>query len=407
MLSAREQEYLLREAVETGRQLEAERFSGMLRGCVVALAERADGDRRLALLEYLTGRYENGHELFQQVMKAQRPAEAHYPSYADLDLPPIEWFWNGWAANGLLTVFAAPPGSGKSLIAQDLARRLIDGLPAPDGQAFEARSRKVIYVDAEDMARLTVDRGRMWNMDLRQMYPMLPPSYGLLDLESIEDRDRLIEMAHAIDPGLIIVDSFSRVTSRGDSNVEEVRPVLSFLTALAGDTQAAVILIHHARKRLAHSLPGLEMTMDDARGSGDIGAAARVMWGLSVVQVGPELDLNGPRKLQVLKSNLGKVPAAIGCELVQMEPDGVRVAYGEAPEAWREPTESDHCAGWIVAYLEAEGGPVKPKVIIEDAEGAGYSRSTVYKARRMLAGRIENTEGAKSPGNEWVLVVSE
>ena len=93
-----------------------------------------------------------------------------------------------------------------------------------------------------------------------------------------------------------------------------------------------------------------------------------------------------------------------GGELVEFAPDQVRVEYGKAPRTWQEPTEVDHCADWLIALLESEGGPLKPKVICEEASEAGFSRTTVYKARRILAGRIENTKGARSPANEWVLV---
>ena len=189
--------------------------------------------------------------------------------------------------------------------------------------------------------------------------------------------------------------------------MEEVRPVLTFLKGLAAESQGAVLLVHHTRKRMANVVPGQEMTMDDLRGSGDIGAAGRTIWGLSVVQTGPEADLNGPRKLAVLKSNLGRVPDPVGCELVPVGEDGVRVAWGACPERWSEPTEADKCAEWIEAYLASESEPVAPKEVVKAASGAGFSRATVYKARRMLAerGRVENTAGAKSPNNAWRLVV--
>jgi putative DNA primase/helicase len=386
------------------REVDAEELTLWRSEALRMLRQRANGDRKLALLEYLA-MFENGRELYEAVLQAERPASVQFPSYADLDLPPIEWCWPGWLPNGLLTLLAAPPGVGKSIVALDLARRLIEGVGAPDGTSFSARSCRVLYVDAEDMPRSTKSRGEAWGMDLGQIFPMLPPEYGALDLEGPEDRDRLIEMAHTIGPGLVVVDSFSRITARGDSSVEEVRPVLAFLKGLAKDLDCALLLVHHTRKRMANMLPGVEMTMDDVRGSGDIAAASRVIWGLSIVQTGPQADLNGPRKLSVLKSNIGRVPDALGCEWEPVGED-IRVVWGGAPEVWHEPTESDHCGEWLVAYLQSEGA-TRPKQIVEDADAAGYSRSTVYKARRELGPRVENTKGARSPNNEWRLAVEE
>lgn len=404
MLSSREQRWALRQFVEgVERQVSREQFSEGLRDCWDAVCELPAGERKFALLEFLAETRPDGQQVYKAVVECTPPTSAQYPAYSDLDIPPIRWFWRGWMAKGLLTLLAGAPGSGKSLVAQDLAYRLTNGLGAPDGSPLVAESTSVIYVDAEDVPAITKERGQRWKMDLGQMYPMLPRPYSLIDFGGPGDRDRLIEMAHTLKPGLVIVDSLSRISSRGDSNVEEVRPVLSFLSELAKDLGCAVLLIHHLRKRMANMLPGMELTMDDVRGSGDIAAAARVIVGLSIVRTGPEVDLNGPRKLGVLKSNLGRVPDAIGCTFVPLEPEGVMVDYGEAPESWREPTEADKCAEWLLCLIESNGGKIKPRDAVEQATGEGYSRATVYKARRMCDGKLRNTRGAKSPSNEWAL----
>ncbi|MFN2225971.1 MAG: AAA family ATPase, partial [Anaerolineae bacterium] len=41
------------------------------------------------------------------------------------DLPPVEWVWPGWLPRGMLSLLGAAPGAGKSLVALDLARRVI------------------------------------------------------------------------------------------------------------------------------------------------------------------------------------------------------------------------------------------------------------------------------------------
>ena len=59
-------------------------------------------------------------------------------AFASLDqlsagIPPVSWLWPGWIPRGMITLLCAAPGAGKSYLALDLARRLIAGLPWPDG----------------------------------------------------------------------------------------------------------------------------------------------------------------------------------------------------------------------------------------------------------------------------------
>ncbi len=50
----------------------------------------------------------------------------------------------------------------------------------------------------------------------------------------------------------------------------------------------------------------------DFRGSGHITAMARTVLGLSVVQTGKTFSLNGPRRLELVKTNLGPYPNPLG-----------------------------------------------------------------------------------------------
>jgi len=60
--------------------------------------------------------------------------------------------------------------------------------------------------------------------------------------------------------------------------------------------------------------------------------------GMSIVQTGPELDRNGPRRLEVVKTNLGPYAGALGMELVGLGADGVMLKYGKAPKAYQKQT---------------------------------------------------------------------
>jgi hypothetical protein len=177
--------------------------------------------------------------------------------------------------------------------------------------------------------------------------------------------------------------------------------VLGVLSAVAREYQLGLVLIHHLRKR---ALPMFDLvTPDDFRGSSHIMAMARSVMGLSVIKTTEELDRNGPRRLEVVKTNLTSYPKALGVNFQAVE-GGVWLRYDEkAPRAYREPTQAEECAAWLVAVLEEAGGPVKPKDIIDLAQADGYSRDVLYRARKALGEQITDTATKRDPGNMWSL----
>jgi len=403
MLSTSEQFLILHQIVSgSDRPGHADEMRGVLRSAYDALQDCPLEERRFCLSTVLTP-FANGQDLYRAILNPDTATPTDYSTYAELaeDLPPIEWFWPGWIPNGLLSALAAPPGAGKSMVALDLACRVASHLPCPDGQPLVPRSDVIIYVDAESVPQINIQRAKHWNMPLEHVYPLLPPPYGMIDLNGTADRDRLIEMANALHPGLIVVDSLSMITTLGDSSVEDVRPLLTFLSHLAHDVDCALLLVHHTRKRMANTLPGMDLTADDLRGSGHIIAACRSILGLAIVQTGPELDLNGPRRLQILKTNLGGYPRPLGVHF-RVSGGDVDVDYGAAPKPYRAPTEADQCAEWLLATLEDEG-EMSPGELVELAEAAGYSRSTLYSVRASLGSQIGNTAGRRSIHNTWEL----
>ena len=77
--------------------------------------------------------------------------------------------------------------------------------------------------------------------------------------------------------------------------------------------------------------------------------------------------------------------------------------YVEAPKAFREPTQAEECAEWLVEVLAEAGEPLRPKEVVALAREAGFARGVVYRAREALEGIIVNTENKMSPDNRWAL----
>jgi putative DNA primase/helicase len=354
------------------------------------------------------------------------------PSLADVaaDLPPVRWLWPGWIPQGMLSILGAAPGAGKSLVALDLARRTIHGEPFPGNppDADSIRSRPggtVVYVDAEALPQVQNQRALAWGMDRSLLFPMLPPErYGCLDFGDVKHQDHLVEMCYRLRPELVIVDSLSSISLKGENNVEDVRALLRFLNAVAHEFDVAVLLIHHLRKR-ARMQPGPFagpswgdlVTADDFRGSSHIIAMARSVLALSVVQAGPRPDANGPRRLEVLKAILCRCPPALGV-VFESPPDGApparagevvapSVRYTDPPKPYRRPTQVDECAAWIQELLRAREEPVRPAEVYALAEAEGFNRNTVYRARKALAGAVLDTDKWRSPNNRWKLAGDE
>jgi putative DNA primase/helicase len=370
----------------------------------VALSSNGHQAATVTLREAFASNPDSGTIIAEILRLSPGQGMRRFLSLAEMDLPPIEWLWEGWIARGVITALAAAPGTGKSYVALDLARRVLAGEAWPDGLPLPGDlGGTVVYVDAENVPQIHKERSERWGMDLRRLYMMLPEIDRPIDFGDQESRDTLIEMMHATGAGFVVVDSLSMINTRGENNVEDVRGILGFLNQVAQEFRCGLVLIHHLKKRQQLPLQS-ELTQDDLRGSTQIQAMARTVLGLSLVQTGPETDRNGPRKMEVLKSNIARIPAPLGCEFVDLHPRGVYLKWTkEAPKAFQEPSKNELCQEWLAQFLRDSGEPVSPADVVKAADEAGFSRRTVYRAREALEGRILNTEGRQHPDNCWML----
>lgn len=370
-----------------------------------AIAAASAEKRQQALIEALNGRSDRDSIIGAIMAAVPGEQAARFPSLAEIadGLPPVEWLWEDWVPRGMITMLGAVPGAGKSYVALDLARRIIAGDQFPDGTPVSQSAANVIYVDAEVVPQLINERALAWQMDCHRLYLMLPQPNGLIDFGESVYRDQLVEMAYQLQPELVVIDSLSSISSRGENSIEDVRTILAFLNGVAASYRCGLVLIHHLRKR--GPMPLLDvLTIDDFRGSSHIIAMARSVLGLSVIQTGPGQDRNGPRRLEVVKTNLARYPEPIGVEFLSLHPKGVLLHYGDPPAAYQKPTKTDECTEWLLQTLKDAGQPMKPRDVTELAKEAGFSRSTVYNARSLLGEAIQDTEvHSNHPDNLWVL----
>ena len=352
------------------------------------------------------------HEANYKLLLSLRAQAADpYPTADDLldGLPELCWLWPGWIPYGLLSLLVAVPGTGKSYLGLDLCRRLISGTAFPDGMRITDPGA-ALYVDAENTPQIMRQRLADWTREQRRgLYYLRPdPDRLMLNLSEYEDRDLLLEAVYRAHPRLVVIDSYGSITLHGENSKEDVQQLLSFLSKLAIEYDIALLVIHHLRKRSTAqlSLPGM-MDIDAIRGSSHIPAMARNVIGLQWVSGGA--DRNGPRKLQVIKSNLDRYPEPLGVWF-DSHPDHPELAvlrYGPAPQDEAEtPGKLEECASWLLAIL-AEEGPLAPAEIVELGLYENYSRATIYRARKTLGDEIHDTAGWRNPANQWSLADSD
>lgn len=338
-----------------------------------------------------------------QIEDAAKPVK--FPTLAEIaeNLPPVTWLWPGWVPRGMLSLLGAYQGTGKSYFVLDLARAVIHGGVWPDGAEVETRG-KVIYVEAEAIPQVTNERAMKLGLDRNQLYLMMADNGELLDLTQPKWQDRLVDMATVVRPELIVIDSLSSISSIGQNSVEDTNRLLMFLVGLARYVNCGLLVLHHLRKPPGGqlSLPG--MSIHDFRGSSHITAMARTILGLTVVQTGRQFSLNGARRLDLVKTNLGPYPEdGIGAQLETVG-DDVRFVYGE-PVSFEQEAESpgEKCEEWLLTYLE-EHGPSKPGDVRQAAEKAGFTHGTLTRTRKLLSGAIRDTESNfRNPKNLWRL----
>lgn len=378
--------------------LHAERISAQYGGVIIGMTGR---ELLRKAVEAAAGSDEEAvRAWWATILDSTEPI--HYPTLAELaeSLPPVRWLWPGWIPRGMISLLGAFQGTGKSYFVMDLARTVIHGGAWPDGTPAE-RIGRVIYVDAEAIPQVNNERAVKMQINRHQLYLLMAGNGELLDLTAAKWQDRLMDMAAALKPELIIIDSYSSISSSGQNSVEDTARLLAYLGGLATATDAGLLVLHHLRKPSTGqmALPG--MNIHDFRGSGNITAMARSVMGLSVIQTGKQFSLNGPRRLDLVKTNLGPYPDSIGIEM-ETAGDLVRFKYGKAPRYDQE-SPGESCEEWLIGYLE-EHGDSKPADVIAAAEEAGFTKATLYRTRKKLNAVIFNTHANfRHPANCWTL----
>jgi hypothetical protein len=199
------------------------------------------------------------------------------------DLPDPEWLIDGVLPTGSAAALIAPPASGKSFAAIDVAFHIAAGR---EWHGRETKVAKVLYVAAEGVRGLK-SRVRAWKkargVTTACNVRFIPEPVQLLDPNEVA---RLIATAGFEDaqlPTLIIIDTFARCFVGGDENsATAMGQAVEAIRQIQAATGATVLLVHHTRKA-----DGVE------RGSSALRGALDVM--ISMRKDGPLVSLSSAK----------------------------------------------------------------------------------------------------------------
>ena len=308
----------------------------------------------------------------------------------------VRWLWLGRIPLGKITILQGDPGLGKSTLALDLASRISNNHPMPDGSMSALSEPAAVFLmSAEDGLADTI-RPRLDALGADQRRISVPEHQHFL---IPRDSDLIGHAVQQIGAKLAIIDPLAAFLdgSINSWNNQHVRRALSPLAEVAEQTGAAILILDHLNKR-----SGIAAIQ---RGSGSIAfnAAARSVLLVCKHPQEPETFV-----VASVKSNLGSPPASLAYRTVEADNKAVRLEWrGECPydadelvAAAFEPTNSRKLAAAIEFLRERLSlSSALSKVVEREAAERGISARTLTRARKEL--------GVKSSplgvGGEWAL----
>lgn len=183
---------------------------------------------------------------------------------------PKPLFGDLWL-EGQVAIFFASPGTGKSVLAVQIADAITRGEPIP-GFEMPTTPQKVVYLDFElgDTQWLrryaqtdVIDGIEQWvnpySFSDRLINPTLsrnPKAEG----DILTDATTVIERESA---NLIILDNFSRLVTGDPDKGKDIKPIMDRIWDLKNAHDASILIIDHTRKRD----PSRPIILNDINGS--------------------------------------------------------------------------------------------------------------------------------------------
>jgi archaellum biogenesis ATPase FlaH len=323
--------------------------------------------------------------------------------FRDIQAKALRWVWAYRYPAGKVCLLAGNPNMGKSLITVDMAARITNGRPFPDGAPCERG--EVIILSAEDDAEDTIrprldaagaDVSRVYLLSAVVVPKEVKPRVGIrrngeqqpgiIEREFSLDSD-IKALADAIkqhpDTKMIVIDPISAYLGGTDSNNNaEVRRLLTPLTKLAARTGVLILGVTHMRKSVGQAIHRPIESIAFM-------AAGRAAWG-----VGYDPEDANKRVMVCIKSNLAPDIGGLayriedthsGSPRIAWEPGTVNIPADDVLgglDSREEGSARHEAAKWLREYLA--DGPKPATEVKERATAAGFSWATLRRAKATL-----------------------
>lgn len=187
-----------------------------------------------------------------------------YASMCDVDTNPPRprrWAWDGFAARGTVTGLFALGGVGKSMLCQQAATAVTNGVPLL-GVPTERGPVLALFAEDDDdeLRRRQLGIFRTLELDPKQsaagLYiaaragqPNALATFGPDNLPRPTPLFRALKAeALKVRPALIVLDNIAQMFTGNENDRAQVTAFCNMLTGLARDVDAAVILVGHTAK---------------------------------------------------------------------------------------------------------------------------------------------------------------
>lgn len=268
----------------------------------------------------------------------------------------------------------------------DLARRLALGLPWPDGtEQTYPRGTRTLWVPADnqhaELGTIPEQFGFQPNL-LFLNAPKVNPFVGTV-LDDREDLRLLEKRIALVKPALVFVDTTMNATDRNTSKPEDAKAFYKPLQEIAARQECAILMITHLNK-----------------GGTALGRRIEGQCRSVIHLEQPDPQQENRRKIYIKKSN-SVYPPAMG---VTMGPGGNEYDLNppEPPDSMSFGGSSGDgrsakllaCQEWLFDWLSE--GPKRVSITRNEAEGEGYTVSTLYRAKDKM-----EIEEFKLEGYKW------
>ncbi len=316
---------------------------------------------------------------------------------AGIEPKEVVWFWKNRIPIGQLTLLTGPQGGTKSFLTMDLATRVSQGWPHPDGTGTCPQGQALFFTTEDEPATAIVPRLKACGADLTQIHYM----HGTTDdPEDDNENARRLKLNTDIElleeeiqrlgnVKLLIFDPLEDYIDGDSNNNKEVRTALTTLKAMAQRQDIAVVAVHHINKR--------SKDVSAVQTAGGAGAWTQVPRSVLHVVVDPDDDNVGftRRRLMVCtKSNYGGDNQAQAYRLTEDQhpriewlPEVLEVCANSVirsstqSEDGRKKTDKREAAISDL-YEIMQDGPVDSKDIDAKMRNQGHSDRQIRTARK-------------------------